>query len=140
MQEPTINFATPSILVIDSEDPARGPAHFFQSSYDAVVILPESPGFTTRRALRSRQSGGTPIINASLSLNLTDSQLDEYPKVMKIKSSVEEGAPNPYCQQMKVLEDGSVVPVVSSTQGKEEFSFHVSNDTDSSCWCEWLKS
>jgi hypothetical protein len=56
MQEPIITFNAPSILVTGNDDPIRGPAYFFQKSYDKLVILPESASITRRGAGASGQS------------------------------------------------------------------------------------
>lgn len=40
-QAPVMAFSWPLSLVIDSQDPWRGPAWFFECPYDKVVILPE---------------------------------------------------------------------------------------------------
>jgi hypothetical protein len=86
MQEQVISFALPGVLAADDEDVEWGPTYFFQTSYDKIIILPETTGVGTRdvRSLSTRdvtQPGDLPwfcfwnssLLEVFIYINLTSS-------------------------------------------------------------------
>lgn len=61
-QPPVLNKAKGLRLVVDSENPERGPAWFFQTNYNKLVILPEGalqpPGISKRHTVQHRRGSG----------------------------------------------------------------------------------
>lgn len=56
-QPPLITTVEPLTLVIDSQEPARGPAWFFELKYDKLVVVPGST-FTAPTTSKRHEHGG----------------------------------------------------------------------------------
>jgi len=86
----------------------------------------------------SATSISTPTSTISLADAPVPTGLSRYPKVIKMENSVQSGAPDPYCQQMEISNDGLAMPFLTGTLGTGMKTFNISSGNGTGCGCVWL--
>jgi hypothetical protein len=94
--------------------------------------------------LTSIDASATSISTSTSTTSLADAPvptgLSRYPIVIKMENSVQSGAPDPYCQQMEISNDGLAMPFLTGTLGTAVKSFNSSSENGGGCGCVWLSS
>jgi len=92
--------------------------------------------------LISSEASATSISTSTSTISLADAPVptgsSRYPKAIKMEDSVQSGAPDPYCQQMEIANDGLAMPFLTGTLGTGVKSFNISSGNGTGCGCVWL--
>jgi hypothetical protein len=92
--------------------------------------------------LTSSETSATSISTSTSTISLADAPVQtgssRYPKVIKMENSVQSGAPDPYCQQMEISNDGLAMPFLTGTLGTGMKTFNISSGNGTGCGCVWL--